>query len=212
MVDEKTACIILSAGLSTRMGTHKALLPFSSGENFLQHIIKVYREAWVKKIAVVINPDINTAIIDGMDETVVVKNYSQQRGRLYSLYLGLKCFPGSDYFYVQNIDNPFVTAPLIHQLHESRMKADYITPVTNGHGGHPILVSSTVAQQILSLPSFDQSLRQILENHSRCRLPVEDGKVMADVNTPEEYETYFPKLNNHSHHDTKEDLHRYRCS
>lgn len=197
--DKKISCIILSAGLSERMTTHKALLQFSKEESFLTHIIKVYREAGIKNLTVVINPEIEIDFSAGdFNGVAFVKNNFPERGRLYSLQLGLEKNADVDCCFVQNIDNPFVTEEIIVQLYESRLKADYVTPIIHNKGGHPFLISSNIIRQIISLKNFDIRLNDFLEKFSRHKVSVTDENILVNINTQDEYKKYFgKKINQH---------------
>ena len=190
--NKNSKCIILSAGLSERMNSHKALLSYNKKESFLLHIIKVYRGSGIKNISVIINPVLDSELRnDAYHGVAFIRNQFPERGRLYSLQLGLQTEPEIDYCFVQNIDNPFVTREIIEKLYQSSGKADYITPVYNNKGGHPILISSRVIRQILQIEKFDLTLRDELEKFSRYKVPVDDDKVLANIDTRENYKKYF---------------------
>jgi len=184
--------IILSAGVSQRMNTHKALLQYSVSENFLQHIISVYRESGVNNITVVANPEIiDTFNSDSFKGISIVANNFPERGRLFSLHLGLKTEPDVDFCFVQNIDDPFVTKEIIETLCKSATKADYITPVYRDKGGHPVLISLKVIRHILTINKFNVTLRDELEKFNRYKIEMNDEKILANINTVEDYKKYF---------------------
>jgi len=56
--NDEFAAIILSAGKSTRMGTHKALLEFDEKNNYAQKIIEQFLQAGAKKCVLVVNNEI----------------------------------------------------------------------------------------------------------------------------------------------------------
>ncbi len=190
--NNKTICIILSGGLSTRMKTHKALLRFSSNENFLQHITNVYRNAGINRVIVVKN----YGIVFKTDELVnrdviIVENYFPERGRLYSLQLGLSTSPDAQYCFIQNIDNPFITEDLINSLYNVRDFADYISPEFNNKGGHPILITRRVIKKISLLTGYRNTLNEILLMFSRYKIITDDPNCLLNINYPSDYEKYF---------------------
>ncbi len=189
---DKIICIILSAGKSERMKSQKALLPFSKEENFLQHIIEVYRKSKIDEIVVVVNPSIANSIrVEDYKEVMFVRNPFTQRGRVYSLKKGLELNSDADYCFIQNIDNPFITPVVIPKLNESRKDGDYITPTYQGKGGHPVLLSAKVIRYILNLEEHDSKLNAILKQFIRVNVEVNDENILTNINTVEDYEKYF---------------------
>ena len=186
--NENTICVILSGGQSSRMKTHKALLKFSEQENFLQHIIEVYQKAGIRKIIVVKNSNIEVADM-GIDSTrvCIADNYYPDRGRLYSIQLGLKKWPEADFCFIQNIDNPLISVDLLDNLNKLRSKADYVSPEYNNMGGHPVLISSPVIKEILALSDYNNTLRDILKPYSRHKLITEDENCILNINLPSDY-------------------------
>ena len=189
---ENVACLILSGGLSQRMKSPKALLRYSESENFLEHLIHVYHEAGIQEVVVVMNASIDTADLDtGFNKTTLIKNNFPDRGRLFSLQLGLAAAANADYCFIQNIDNPFVTVELIRQLKGSAARAEYVTPVFNGKGGHPILISSPVIKEIMKEKNYEKTLREVLTDFSRYRMKTDDERIHWNTNSPADYDQYF---------------------
>ena len=188
----KTACVILSGGFSKRMNTHKALLGYDASESFLQHLITVYKEIGIKTIIVVVNSDIRVDEIENCSSDVLfIKNEMPEIGRLYSLQLGLRQLFDMDYCFIQNVDSPFVNHVLITNLHKKRTEADYITPVYDSKGGHPILISGGVVETILKENNYDVSLKDLLVGFTRYKVATDDECCLVNINTPEEYEKWF---------------------
>lgn len=192
-MESSTACILLSAGQSERLQfIPKAFLKFSNNENFIEHIIRIYSDADIHKIQVVINPKMENECAKShqISGRYVVNNYPE-RGRLYSLQCGLRQLTDNRYCFVQNIDNPFVTPSLLENLVKNRSLADYITPVYNNKGGHPILITEKVIDYLLKLTNFNQTLRDVLQIFSRYNFPTDDPSVLININTQEDYNLYF---------------------
>lgn len=191
------AGVILSAGKSERMKSPKAMLPFSDEENFLEHIVRVYQNAGVEKITVVVNSLLEKNIKDVKYTGVTfVRNSFTDRGRVYSLKQGLSSCPDADYCFVQNIDNPFVTSEVILKLLDSAASGDYVTPVYKGNGGHPVVISAKVIRQILNLKSDDFRLNEVLEPFNRFKVEVNDENILTNINTQEDYGKYFSRTVN----------------
>lgn len=186
------SCLVLSGGLSKRMSSHKALLPFSEKETFIEHIINVYRSVGIEKVVVVLNEAIQSDFLKSERKKIqCIINDVPEKGRLYSIQLGLSGTTETDFVFIQDVDNPFVTAELIHQLIASGKKGDYITPVFNNKGGHPVLISSEVRQGILDRKNDEQSLRDVLSDFKRFKVNTSDECILRNINTRRDYEKYF---------------------
>ena len=189
---ENIFCIILSGGFSSRMKKHKALLPYTGDENFLQHLVNTYISAGVQNIIIVMNAAINFNGINQPNTNLTfVKNFHPEKGRMYSLQLGMNTVSETGYCYIQNIDTPFVSKNLIIDLYNNKDKADYITPVFENKGGHPILVSPAVINEIKQTENYEFNLKELLEKFSRYRVQVEDNHCLININKPEDYKKLF---------------------
>ena len=193
--NEKTVCVILSGGSSSRMRVHKALLKISEDQNFLQHIIEVYQKAGVTKIIVVKNSNITLEDLDiNTTGVCIVDNYYPDRGRLYSLQLGLSRTRNTDYCYIQNIDTPLVTPGLLEQLYMQRKNADYVSPEYDNIGGHPIIVSSAIIRKINACGDYGCTLRDVLKPYSRYKLVTEDQNCILNINLPSDYKKVIESI------------------
>jgi len=198
--NEKTVCVILSGGASSRMKMHKALLKISEEKNFLQHIVDVYQKAGVDKIFVVKNSNIDITEM-GIDiaRVTVIDNFYPDRGRVFSLQLGLIKAANADYCFIQNIDNPLISTDLLKSLYALRATADYVSPEYNGIGGHPIIISSSIINNIISSTNQENTLRDILKQHSRNILATGDENCIMNINLPSDYKKVILTMNkNHT--------------
>lgn len=181
------------------MGTHKALLRFTENENFLQHIINVYKQAGIKKIIVVKNHNIEIKK-DGIiyDPAHIIENNDPEKGRLYSIQLGVAAVQDAQYCYLQNIDNPCVTKELIEELYNSRLQGEYITPVFGNKGGHPILISAAIIKTIQQLSSHTATLYELLQMFNRYKLNTSDKNCLLNINLLSDYDNIFLRSTKHS--------------
>ncbi len=188
----KIACIILSGGLSTRMNTHKALLRFSESRNFMEHIIEVYNEANIDQIIVVKNHEIVfSPMLKNRQKVIIVNNSHPEKGRLYSIRLGLSELKHAGYCFIQNIDNPFVTGSLLKELLDNKNSEGSIAPVNAHGGGHPVLISLPVMNKIRSIDNWELTLRDVLSDFSRNKLITGDERCTLNINDPGDYQKYF---------------------
>ncbi len=186
-----TCCVILSGGISLRMNRHKALLPFSTTENFLERIISVYKNFGVAKIIVVVNEELFKLELNHIASVVLIKNEFPEKGRLFSLQLACNEMTSFKYSFVQAIDNPFVNTTLLESLWENRENANYITPVFQNIGGHPFLINKIVTQELKKENNFNKTIKEILSAFSRIKVNTLDNACLININTTEEYELYL---------------------
>jgi molybdenum cofactor cytidylyltransferase len=193
---ENSSCIILSGGMSGRMGRNKNELSFSTSNNFLEQLIDTYYEAGIKDICVVINPHSSWKIKNcAAARTLVVKNYFPEKGRLYSIQSGLMQIENSRHCFIQNVDSPFISHSQIKKMYMMRFHADWISPVYNEKRGHPILASSRILEYIRELTNYELTLKQVLLNFKNCKVESDDT-CLVNINTPEDYNYYFGKKKN----------------
>jgi molybdenum cofactor cytidylyltransferase len=191
--EKNLACVILSGGWSSRMGSPKAFLPFDDHRNFLQHIVLQYRSAGISDLVVVVNHTLTAQACPMLDCVRVIPNFHPDLGRVYSIKLGLEQLGLADFCFVQQIDNPFVDVSLITKLISHRNNAEYITPDWQGRGGHPIVLSRPVMDSVLKVTS-DCSLRDMLVPFTRFHVPAPDANCLININDPSDYAQYFPHL------------------
>lgn len=195
---ENTDVIILCAGQSKRMGIPKIFLSYSYNENFLEHLVKTY-SAVQSNIYIVVSV-IHTHLLDQLTEKFQeqnicvnwIINYYPEKDRMYSLLLGLKHCT-SEYVFIQNIDNPFVSVDLLKTLILHKSPQSYTRPVFNNHGGHPILIHSSIKDEFLKTHNTIQSIKDILNKFKKTDVNYYSKKILANINTPEDYYQYFKK-------------------
>src|ERR1035437_7996379 len=159
--------IILSGGYSSRMNYPKPYLMYGD-KTFLQHIVESYVNVGFKNIIAVMNNDFcskewNSFLNPIKQHATIIVNTHPERGRLYSLKLAASEMKDVDYCFIQNVDNPFLTEKTIYKLWVNRNENGYTTPVFKGKGGHPVLISNAIIKNILSLYSYDKTLKEVLD-------------------------------------------------
>src|ERR1035437_3004531 len=109
---KNVGALILAAGSSIRMGTPKAFLPFDENTTFLGKISSTYLKWGCNEIVVVINKALAKKVrFTGEQAKTVtfVVNDHLEFERFYSVKLGLQKMTKSDFCFIQNVDNPFLT-------------------------------------------------------------------------------------------------------
>ena len=190
--------IILAAGRSNRMGKAKFALEFSVNKTFLEEIIHQYHSFGCKQIIIVLNEKGQDYIKNHRfafpDNTLLITNKYLERGRFYSIKLGVHSINSENTpVFIHNIDNPFVNHKVLQKL-LSINNSGYASPTYQDKGGHPILISKHIAQQILLDKENNIVLSEFLKKFKRKRIEVDDKNILVNINTPEDYQKWESEL------------------
>jgi molybdenum cofactor cytidylyltransferase len=188
--------IILAGGNSSRFGIPKPFLLFEAKITFLEKIVNVYMEFGCKKITLVLNQShaeqfSNTFSKQFRSQIRVIYNNKTGLGRFYSLKLGANTVSNSDYCFIQNIDNPFTDTETLQKLYGNRNDEAYISPVYLNRGGHPILLPAMIIDLIKKETDFSLNTRNFLSGFNKITVEVDSDKILANINTPEDYFRLF---------------------
>ncbi len=189
-----TGLILLAAGNSKRMGQCKFFLKMKNGVTFFENIISSFHEFGIKQIIVVTQKDkvaqLNQLCSLMIDKPVFVINHYPEYEKFYSLQLGIEELVDVDHCFIHNADTPFIERLTLEALIKNKSEANFICPVNNGKGGHPILIDKVTLKELATCPK-ESVLRDELKLKKRLNVVVEDELVTVDIDTPEEYQKYF---------------------
>jgi molybdenum cofactor cytidylyltransferase len=196
------AGLILAAGESSRMGSHKALLSWppsaagqsTSNDTFLSAAIRSLSMA-TEFVLVVVgkNEPALAPIIFGQGASLVV-NPDPGRGQFSSLQIGLRevLNHGRDAAMITLVDRPPVSATTVQTLRDAFEAADQtiwaVVPEFSGKHGHPYLVGREMMEAFLRVP--DTSMAREIEHDHQAHIQyfrVDDPMVALNINTPEDY-------------------------
>jgi len=188
------AGVILAAGSSSRMGRDKALLPWRDG-TFLSTAIRALQPATELVIVVAgANAPVLEPIADAQAAFMVV-NPDPQRGQFSSLQVGLQevLNRGRDAAIVTLVDRPAAEIDTIQQIKAAFLTSEEriwaVVPEYGGKHGHPIVVGREMIEAFLRAPA-QSTARDVEHAHQEhiLYLPVSDPLVVANVDTPEDFE------------------------
>ncbi|GHV55358.1 hypothetical protein FACS1894216_17470 [Synergistales bacterium] len=196
--DAKITAIILAAGLSSRMGACKALLPLG-GVSALEFITTRMRDAGVSGITVVTGRYADAVRAEALRLGCnPAHNPLYETGMYSSVLAGVRALPeDADAFFILPCDIPLVTASTYVSLTDAfreRRGASAVYPVYEGERGHPPLLSVRLRESVLSWGG-EGGLRGLLESAERdgedgamfAEVPVDDMGTALDMDTMEDY-------------------------
>ncbi len=191
-VRRPVAAIVLAAGMATRMGKPKVLLPWGE-ESVLEAIIRRLRLARLDEVVVVTGhwADEVSKVASRLDARVVHNPFYEGGEMLSSLQAGLRA-----------LDNRFAACLVVlgdQPQIQGRVIAEVLTAYAEGRGsivapsyrmrrGHPIVIDRQHWPELLALPS-GASPRDVINAHADqiAYVNVNTDSVVTDIDTPEDY-------------------------
>jgi molybdenum cofactor cytidylyltransferase len=172
------AAIVLSAGASRRMGTHKALLEFRGRTLLEWHTQALARVC--ESVVVVLGPDPERfRAVLGPDVRVVVNEFWRDCAMADSLRYGLLAAGVRGPCWVTPVDVPPIAAGTLDALLDAGAPAIPVAP--DGTPGHPVLLdAATVASIREAAPQG--GLRTLLA--AARRVPVAAPDAAIDLDDP----------------------------
>ena len=173
--------IILSGGLSKRLGKPKALVEVN-GRTLLEHAIEKLHNFGCNPIVVVVNKDLQFEALMRSKGAVIVVNKNPEKGRTGSLKIGLNSIlselgrmPKS--VIMSPMDRPGWKSGHIAKLLESNVSSCLFQ---NGKKGHPVhLVKKDLLNVLNALD--DAPLRDLVDFDT---VEINDGLLSLNIDTP----------------------------
>jgi molybdenum cofactor cytidylyltransferase len=183
--------VVLAAGLSSRMGVQKLLLPFG-GKTVVGHIVDQLLASTIDEVHIVVGHQAEQIIAELSGRAVsIVNNPDYESGMLSSVRCGLKSLPEKCRAVMVVLgDQPSITTELIDQMLKSfaATEKDILIPLYKGKRGHPILFSLKYRDEIMTHYD-DVGLRGLMHKHSEdmFELEVPTASVLCDMDYPQDY-------------------------
>jgi molybdenum cofactor cytidylyltransferase len=188
------SAIVVAAGLSTRMGQLKQLLPYGE-HTVIEQVVSVLLASPVDEVLVVTGHErgaVETALAKWPIKTVFNADYAEGE-MLSSVQVGLRAVATEGEAALLAVgDMPAIEGDVVAHLIQAYRAAGnnfvYI-PSYQMRAGHPVLVPRPYWGAILSLPKGD-TLRSVLRAEStRVQWVVVDTpSVLRDMDTPADYQ------------------------
>ncbi len=208
--------ILLAAGLSTRMGVPKQLLPFGESTivetvvdnmlnaKFTQVIVIVGHCAeqvqdilGERKVKVILNPDYEEGMLTSAQTGVRSLKIYNEMNRTDKVNTDIHLDNVSG-FSLMLVDQPFITSDLINSVIEAYAKTDkgIVLPSYNLRRGHPVIFHYRYAEAILKLDAFSGGVRSLYNTFSDdiYYVSVDTDDVIRDIDDPDDYKHALTKL------------------
>lgn len=189
----KISGIILAAGLSTRIGEPKQLLPFG-GSTIIETVIDNLLESKLEEVVVVVGHEaVNIKACIQHKPVKVVYNSDYRSGMLTSAQCGVRAISNSaDAFALTLVDQPFITSDLINLVVEAHVQTDcgITLPSYDNRRGHPVIFDSRYAADILALEPENGGVRTLFRKHAHDihYVVVGTDRVLRDIDYRKDYE------------------------
>ncbi|MEN8221624.1 MAG: nucleotidyltransferase family protein [Acidobacteriota bacterium] len=192
------SCVILSAGMSSRFGSPKALAPLNS-ENVIEHQQNILLKTEINEIIIVLGADSKQIepFVNNSERIRTVYNKNYRSGQTSSFKAGVeKISPDSEGIMLLPVDYPFIKAETYNYICEQFItNMPMITvPTYNNKKGHPPVFNSDLKNELLSLDN-SRGLNTLHHKYDKNLLfvPVRDPGVCKTFNTTEEFKNILEK-------------------
>lgn len=192
-----TGVLIAAAGMSSRMGKFKPLLPLGE-ETLLSYLLNKFVRMKLSPIVIVTGNEAKRLerYIDEykkqdniQSEIMCIRNEQYQSSEMFdTIKIGLKQIKGQcDRFFVLPADIPLFSEETLREMLKSECAV--CKPVFDKHGGHPLLVRSDLIERILAYTG-ENGLKGALQEADITVQSVEvtDEGILIDADTMEDYQ------------------------
>lgn len=193
--------VVLSAGLSSRMGGFKPLYPLG-GSTVIEQTVSGFLQAGVERVHVVVGhrADELLPVIAALGARAV-RNDAYASGMFSSVQAGVRAVSASaDAFFLTPVDIPLVRTQTIAALRDAYNpdKAVILHPCFLGKRGHPPLLGAPLRRPILESDG-EGGLRAVLDRWERehpenvRQLETADQGILLDMDRKEQYARLFER-------------------
>ncbi|MCZ6633579.1 MAG: nucleotidyltransferase family protein [bacterium] len=191
--------IVLAAGLSTRMGRPKQLLPFGD-KTILQTVVDTLIATDSEGVLVVLGHEAE-AVRESLGGRSVLfcLNDRYQEGMFSSVLCGIAHLPPrADAALIVLCDQPQMEVRVVQAVIRAYQANDkgIVIPTVEGQRGHPALVDLRRYREAIFALSGEMGLKPVMRGYPEDTLevPIADDRILRDLDTPEQYEAELDRL------------------
>ena len=183
--------IVLAAGFSSRMKKFKMEM-LLDGKTLIERSVESLDKV-CSRIIVVAGYKIEriNEILKSYEKVELVFNKEFEKGMFSSVKIGISQIKAEKFFLLPG-DIPFVNEDVFKKLLSK--KGDIIIPVFQSRKGHPVLIDSSLINEILNEPE-DSNLKLFIDKKGFTTVEVQDEAILFDIDTEEDYLNYSSSVN-----------------
>ena len=192
----RITAIVPAAGLSSRMGQNKLLMPFA-GKSLIERAVDTLMTSGVDEIVVVLGHEANLlrSRLEGK-RVHFVDNPDYRAGLSTSVRAGMEAAPkGADAMMIYLADQPLLEADEVRRLilafaEARRAGKSIVVPFFCNKRGNPVILDASYREMVLDVVG-DVGCRRIIKRHPEqvFAVQMETDHVVRDVDTPEDFES-----------------------
>lgn len=191
----KIGALITAAGLSSRMGTFKPLLPYKD-TTIIGHVIELLKKAGAEPVVVVsgYRADELKSHLEGLKVEVVENTEYASTQMFDSVKMGLRALAGKcDRVAFMPVDVPDISPELVRRIFE--IEGKIVRPVYRGRPGHPVMLDASLIEEICGYQG-ERGLRGAMEatGYEIVEPEAEDDGIYNDLDTPEDYRNLLQRI------------------
>jgi molybdenum cofactor cytidylyltransferase len=200
-VTDNIVGVLLAAGASSRMGSHKLLLELG-GEVLVRRVARIMIKGGLEMLTVVLgrDPDAVRAALEGLPVRFVLNPDAVVGGMESSFRTALDAFKGDEVAAIFALaDQPFVTPAMISRLMDAHRKT-HAPIIASRFGGviAPPHLFSRAFFDVLGKPGH--GLKPLIQNNlERVTFLDWPEDALFDVDTPEDLEQARTRISRESH-------------
>ena len=185
------SAILTAAGESSRMGRPKALLPWR-GKALVEYQASSLLEGGASEVVVVLGHEHEKIAPYVVGEGVrYVVNPHYALGKSTSIRAGLhELGPEVTDVVLLAVDQPR-PPEIVSRVVDSHLQAGALitSPRYRGRGGHPLVFSAALREELAAITEEGQGVRAVFRAHAPDvnEVHVDDPVIRLDLNTPEDY-------------------------
>lgn len=195
----KISGIILAAGLSTRMGEPKQLLPFGDS-TILETGLDNLLGSGLDEVLVVIGHEAEKIRARIQHKPVkIVFNPDYQVGMLTSAQCGVRAISASaDAFALTLVDLPMITSDLVDLVIDAYTQTEHgiAVPSYNYRRGHPVIFDRRYVADILALDGESGGVRSLYRKYADDihYVTVDTDRILRDIDDRGDYEEALAEM------------------
>ncbi|GDX03871.1 NTP transferase domain-containing protein [Buttiauxella sp. A111] len=184
-MEDKPECVMLAAGLSSRMGAWKMMLPWDEGtvlDSAIEHAL-----GFCERVILVTGHRADELHVRYGNHPGVTLAYNPdfQQGMFSSVQCGIAQTHGQHFFLALG-DMPTISPAVYATLWESRGPYCCV-PEFASYRGHPALLPGSMRGAILATPA-NGMLKSLMQTFGRRSIEVDEPAIHEDVDTPVQYQ------------------------